>query len=121
MINLKIKKTAINPERLHADLKAALGEVCSGLSFTAGVVTVHLSDRATDVQQTEARAVVEAHNAADLTPAQQDARSRDALPFFQLPRDELVTLAETMDAATFRREMARAFAYLRDAVRLGGG
>lgn len=119
MINLKIKKAAINPERLHADLKAALGEACSGLSYAAGVVTVHLLDGASESQQAEAQAVVEAHNAADLTPAQQDARSRDALPFFQLPRDELVTLAETMDAAAFRREMARAFAYLRDAVRLG--
>jgi hypothetical protein len=32
MIDLDIAKAAVNPDRLHADLKAALSEVCFGLS-----------------------------------------------------------------------------------------
>lgn len=117
MIDLDIAKTAVNPDRLHADLKAALGEVCFGLSFARGSVVVHLDDRATPEQQAQARQIVAAHDPASLTPAQQTARDRDALPFFKLSPDDLAAHAATLDAATFQRETARAFALLRDLVR----
>lgn len=117
MIDIRVDKAAINADRLDLDLRAALGVVCHGLSFAQGAVTVHLADAATPQQQDQARAIVAAHNPADLTPEQQQARDRDALPFFALSQAELMALAESMDALTFRREMARAFACLRDLVR----
>lgn len=117
MIDIRVDKTAINASRLDLDLRAVLGEACHGLSFARGAVTVHLADAATPQQQDQARAMVAAHDPADLTPKQQQERDRDALPFFALSRAELVALAGSMDAPTFQREMARAFAYLRDLVR----
>jgi len=117
MLVLRVHKAPINPDRLHADLRDALGYAFHGLSFSAGVVTLHLADNTPPEAQAQARALVEAHQPADLTPAQQAARERDALPFFRLPEDELAALAGAMEAADFRREVARAFAHLRDIVR----
>ena len=119
MINLHIERESVNPDALHAQLKAALGESCPGLSVGGGVVTIHLADETTAQQQAEARAIVAAHDPAVLTPAQQTARDRDALPLFRLAPDEAVAWAAAQDAAAFLREMARAFALLRDLVRGG--
>lgn len=119
MIHLTLDKPAVNSDRLHADLAAALGEVFAGLSFTRGVLTLHLSIDARPDQQAQALQLAADHDPASLTPAQQAARERDALPFFVLSIKALVTDAATLDPVTFQKEMVRAFAYLRDMV--GGG
>ena len=119
MIDLTLNKPALNPERLHADLKAALGETFLGLSATRGIVTLHLDGKATPAQQAQALNLAVAHDPASLTPAQEAAKVRDALPFFSLSPAELEVEAAKLDAATFQKEMARAFAYLRDLVREG--
>jgi hypothetical protein len=115
MLHITVERTTVNPAALHDELTAALGKACYGLSAAAGIVTVHLAESAADQADT-ARAIVHAHDPKQLTPAQQTAQDRADLPFFKLDRDALVTLAAGMDAASFRREMARAFAHLRDLI-----
>ena len=119
MINLAIEKADVNAAKLDADLKSALGAAFIGLSHDGRLVTVHLADKATLQQQAEAERIVETHDAAALTPAQQAERDRDALPLFTLTPDEAATWAGRQDAATFQRAMARAFAHLRDLLRGG--
>lgn len=116
MIHLNVRKPKINPDRLHADLALALGPIFLGLSFSGDTLTLHLDGKATPDQQAQALQITADHDPAGLTPAQEAARARDALPFFRLPIEALVTDAARLDAATFQQEMARAFAYLRDLV-----
>ena len=119
MLDLTLNKPEINPDRLHADLKLALGETFLGASFARGVLTLHLDAHATPAQQAQALTLAAAHDPAVLTPAQDAARARKESPFFSLSRDALEVEAAKLDAATFQREMVRAFAYLRDLV-IGG-
>ena len=114
MVTVTVEKAAVNTARLHEDLQAALGEVLAGVSFSRGTARVHLSDTVTVRQQDEVRAIVSAHDAALPSSVQQAAYERDALPFFRLEVEALAEQAAGMDAATFRAEMARAFALLRD-------
>ena len=114
MIAITLRKAALNPDRLHADLAAALGKAFLGLSHAGETLTLHLTDDAAPALRDQASALALAHDAAARTPDQQAQADRDALPFFRLDADQLADLAATMDAAQFRREMARAFAYLRD-------
>jgi hypothetical protein len=116
MLNLTFKKNAINPSLLHEDLKAALGDACHGLSFGGEVVTVHLIADATAQQQADAERIVQDHDPAQQSAEQIARQTREALPFFRLDETELAALAEVMDSVAFRREMARAFACLRDLV-----
>lgn len=117
MQNLTLRKHAINPDKLHAELQAALGDACTGLSFAAGSLTVHLGAEATVEQRAQAEAIAAAHDPDALTAAQQTARDRDALPFFALTPAELEARAKTLDEQALRLELVRAFAHLRDLVR----
>lgn len=108
-----------NPARLDADLRAALGALCQGLSISGERVTVHLTDDAALDHIDTAQAIVRAHDGKALTPAQARDAARKNLPFFKLDDDALLALAEGMDAAEFRRELIRAFAYLRDLLQAG--
>lgn len=79
MIELHIEKASINSDRLHADLKSALNDACFGISFSCGLVTVHLPDDATAKQQIDAEAIVAAHDPASLTPEQEAEEERRAI------------------------------------------
>lgn len=103
-----------NPARLDADLRAALGAVCHGLSVSGERVTVHLADDAALDHIDTAQAIVRTHDGSALTPAQAREAARKDMPFFKLADDDLLALVEGMDAAEFRHELARAFAHLRD-------
>ncbi len=114
MIHLNVRKPTINPDRLHADLALALGPIFLGLSFSGDTLTLHLDGKATPAQQAQALQIAADHDPASLTPAQEAAKARDALPFFALPGETLAVEAAKLAAATFQKEMARAFAYLRE-------
>ncbi len=121
MIEVRIERPDLNPDRLHADLQAALKDTYLGLSFDGRAITVHLTDGVTPDEQGRAAAAVRAHDPAALTDTQRADRDRDLLPFFRLGQEELIALAEGMEAPAFRREIMRAFAHLRDLVVRGGG
>jgi hypothetical protein len=70
--------SAVNVPALDQTLRAALGEQVFGLSYSAAIVTVHLSDQATKAQENQARALVQAHDPAVLTPDQQAEINRQA-------------------------------------------
>jgi hypothetical protein len=78
MQSISIDRTAVNVEALDADLRAALGVLTSGISVGRGQVIVHLLDTATPAQINQARAVVQAHDPARLTPEQQTRAARRA-------------------------------------------
>lgn len=67
---------AANIEALDQSLRAALGNLVFGLSYTSETVTVHLADNATKAQQNQARTLVESHDPAVLTPQQQQEIAR---------------------------------------------
>lgn len=69
---------AANIEALDQSLREALGNLVFGLSYTAETLTVHLTDNATKAQQNQARALVESHDPAVLTPQQQAEIARKA-------------------------------------------
>ena len=106
-------KGTINPERLDADLRAALGEACLGLSFSGGTVRVHLAAASTPQQADRAAAIVRGHDPTALTAAQQAAQERAALPVFHLDGEALAAELAALDEAAFRREVARALVALR--------
>jgi hypothetical protein len=78
MQDITMQRSAINPEALDADLRAALGNTTSGFSTRRGMVIVHLMDDATAEQVSQARSIVEVHDPAQLTPAQQTHATNQA-------------------------------------------
>ncbi len=119
MAEIIIERKAINPELLDAQLRAVLGTDCLGVSFSGGVVRVHLAATPTPEQAALATAVVRDHDPAALTPAQQAARDREEQPIFRLEGEALAAALAALDEGAFRREVARALTALRD--RLLGG
>ncbi len=67
---------AANIEALDQSLRATLGNLVFGLSYTAETLTVHLADNISKAQQNQARALVESHDPAVLTPQQQAELTR---------------------------------------------
>lgn len=118
MRQIDLIKPGVNPARLDAELRARLGKLCHGLSVRESRVRVFLDNAAEGHHIAEAELIVQAHDPGVLTPVQEQAAARRALPFFTLEPDALLALVDAMDSATFRREMARAFIHLRDL--LGG-
>ncbi len=119
MPDITIEKASINPERLDAELRAALGEACLGLSFSDGRVHVHLAAAPTPQQAALAAATVRDHDPARLTGAQQAARERETWLLFRLDDEALAAEFAALDEAAFRREVARALAALRTLLRGG--
>jgi hypothetical protein len=76
MIEVIIQRAAVNIEALDTALRAALGNVATGISVGGGQVKLHLTDDATPAQVDTARALAVAHVPTDLTPAQQAALIR---------------------------------------------
>lgn len=74
-MDITIELKVVNIEALDASLRAALGVKTSGLSYHQGILTLHLLDSASAADQDSARAIVAAHDPAQLTPEQQ-AQSR---------------------------------------------
>lgn len=71
MADIVIDRTNINFEALDAEIRTALGNITSGISVGGGKVVVHLAANATQQQMNQVRAIVQAHNPAQLTPGQQ--------------------------------------------------
>lgn len=76
MIDVIITQAEINSDGLDAELRSALAEKMIGVSANGETVTVHLEDRATQADQLQVAAIVTAHNAAQLTPRQQEIETR---------------------------------------------
>src|SRR5262249_11284272 len=74
MSDITIERSIVNLEMLDADLRAALGDGTSGVSFAHGIVTVHLTDKAAADASDRARQIVLNHDPAKLTTAQEQAR-----------------------------------------------
>ncbi|GAB4572952.1 MAG: hypothetical protein Kow0077_13820 [Anaerolineae bacterium] len=108
--HIPITRQAIDPARLDAELRAALGAVCLGLSAHAGRVTVHLSAEATPEQIARAEAIVRAHDPALPAPANDpDASIPDLL---STEPDTLEAQVAALDEQIFRRAVSRAFQQL---------
>lgn len=114
MRQIDLIRSGVNPARLDAELREHLGKLCHGLSVRESRVRVFLASEAEHHHIAAVEQIVQAHDPAVLTPAQEQAADRRAQPFFTLEPDALLALVEAMDSATFRREMARAFLQLRD-------
>jgi DNA-binding protein YbaB len=79
MYELEIRDVpAVNAEALDEALRAALGDGVSGLSYGGGVVTVHLTGKASPDAAETARSIVASHDPTQLTPAQQQAQQEAA-------------------------------------------
>jgi hypothetical protein len=78
MNDIIISRDAVNLEALDADLRAALGDGVSGVSFSRSIVTVHLTDKAAPDASDIARQIVVSHDPAKFTAAQQQAQERAA-------------------------------------------
>jgi hypothetical protein len=76
MPDIIIDRAVINLTLLDAELRAALGKAMTGISTRAGVVIVHLAKTATGDHETQAKLLVQAHNATALTPEQQTQKTR---------------------------------------------
>jgi len=78
-IDITINKPAYNLLKLDADLRATLAPKIAGISGQGDRVTVHFLVAPSEAEIAAARAIVEAHNAADLTPEQAAAARADAV------------------------------------------
>jgi hypothetical protein len=78
MHDITVERPPVNAEALDANLRAALGELVMGISATREQVTAHLSDDATPEQLRQARAILLAHDASQLTPTQATEQERQA-------------------------------------------
>ena len=114
MTHLDVIQPGVNPARLDAELRASLGESCAGLTVCGDRVRVFVTDDLSPARRAEIEAIVHTHDPDALTPEQAAREARQQLPFFTLSHDELAELVAGMDNATFRRELIRAFAHLRD-------
>lgn len=71
MKHLAVTKATINPARLDADLRAALGAAIAGFSHAGATVTVHfLVDTPDPADEAMAAQIVDAHDPAALTAEQ---------------------------------------------------
>lgn len=77
-MDIIIERTGVNLESLDGDLRTALGEVVSGVSAHAGLVTVHLTGKSIPADSQTARQIVLNHNPAKLTPEQQHQQQQAA-------------------------------------------
>ena len=76
MTNITIERQGINDEALDAELRAALGNLVTGISSGPYGVIVHLDDQVTSAETNQARRMVENHDPEVLTPRQQAAQQR---------------------------------------------
>jgi hypothetical protein len=79
MQEITINRTSINVQALDDALRTALGATTIGVSTRPGQVTVHLLDTATPQQLDQVRAILQAHDPAQLTAVQQRRLDRAAL------------------------------------------
>src|SRR5262249_42833762 len=63
---------------LDAELRATLGDAVSGISYSGGVVTVHLTAKASTDSADTARSIVANHDPTKLTPEQQQEQDEAA-------------------------------------------
>lgn len=78
-MNIDFKRNQINLQALDAELRGALADTLSGVSFDGVQVIVHLDDSVTPTQIGIVGALVEAHDPTKLTPAQESENARAAL------------------------------------------
>lgn len=66
-MELRIARDTINIELLDSELRSAMGEAYVGLSFAPNNVTAYLRDDISEALVTEARQIIQQHDAAELT------------------------------------------------------
>ena len=76
MQNITIERWDVNIAALDAELRAALGELVSGISTGPYGVQVHLSDDVTPASIQQARQIITSHDPKILTPKQQARQQR---------------------------------------------
>lgn len=75
-MDIVIERNAVNLEALDTDLRAALGNAVAGVSFGAGVVTVHLTSLALPNDAQTAQQIVLIHDSNKLSATQQAAAAQ---------------------------------------------
>lgn len=78
VIDLAFDHPAVNLERLHEDLAVALGAQFVGVSAGRGQVRVHIQDDMPPADQDRIAGLVAAHDAGQLSAAQQAEVDRQA-------------------------------------------
>ncbi len=70
IIDIEIEDKIVDTDALHAELKAELGDLCTGLSYVpdTGRVIVHLVEGASLQQRNKAKTIVAVHDVAKLPP-----------------------------------------------------
>lgn len=123
MQNLTFTQREINAELLSAELQAALSSMTSGVSSGPYGVIVHLNDNATAEQIAQARAIVENHDPAVLTPRQEAEQQRQ-----QKLAEMRSSISADLDPADYDGEnaliqaLAERIAWLeQEVIALGGG
>lgn len=76
MPNIVIDRASVNLALLDHELRMVLGAAMTGISTRAGIVVVHLAERATGDHETQAKQIVLNHDASALTPEQQARQTR---------------------------------------------
>ena len=76
--DLVFEKALINPTQLHEELRAALGDVFTGVSTGNGQVRIHLREKLTQAAAAQVETILVAHDPTKLTAAQQAEAERQA-------------------------------------------
>ncbi len=118
MIDVNIERAEINSDGLDAELRSSLAEKIIGVSANGQMVIVHLDDSATQADQLQVAGIVTAHNAAQLTPHQQEIETRQIQ--LELDRDANTTPLNVDDYLTqlpVIRRLAQKIAWLEREIR----
>jgi multidrug efflux pump subunit AcrA (membrane-fusion protein) len=78
MQNIEVTKSIVNVAGLDAELRNNLGDVVKGVSVRRGQVIVHLDDRVTAAQVSQAQQIVLDHDASQRTPEQSARQQLEA-------------------------------------------
>jgi hypothetical protein len=100
-MDITIARNDVNDEGLNEEVRAAFGNLTSGISTGPYGVIVHLDDRVTPAQIAQAKAIVENHDPAVLSPRQQaEAQRQQRLASLRTGR------GAELDPATYSGEAA---------------
>lgn len=88
----------LNPSLLGEQIGALLGEAFQGMATNDAGVIVYTADALTAEQQQQITALVEAHDAAEKTPAQQAEEAREAARS-QIEGEDFDTLKDAVNVS----------------------
>lgn len=119
MQNIIVKRQTVNLEALDETIRAALGDVVTGVSSRPGAVVVHLIDAATTTQANQAQQIVLNHDASELTAEQTaEAQRRQHLETArEANRSNLDAEGISTADVTTLKQVARKVAWLEQEIR----